>query len=153
MKYYIFPILLILISAAGCVAPGKQIQPEQAGEKSTYPQWYLSAPKDTPFYLYGVGEGETKESALKNALLNISSRLSLTISSDSNIYKESYTDYREYTQKTVKEDIRAKTQSLTFSDYELLKSVQPKIQQLCRACQGKKADPLRKPEKRAPFPL
>ena len=124
MKYYIYPLLLILIFASGCTVPAKQVQSNQTGERYSYPQWYLTPPGDTSSYLYGVGEGENKERALKNALLNISSRLSLTISSDSNIYKESYTDYREYTQKRVKEDIRTQTQSLTFSDYEAVKSVQ-----------------------------
>ena len=119
---YILPALLTVLVLGGCTGTSQKITPPAQNGKTAYPRWYITPVNNDSQYLYGTGSGEDMDTAVKNALVDISSKLSLSISSSSNIYKESYRDYREYTQKSVKEDIFAKTEELTFNNYEVIKS-------------------------------
>jgi len=88
----------------------------------SYPLLYTTPQNSDDTYLYGVGEGENLEYATKDALIDISSKLSITISSNSKIYKESIVKYREYIKKEISQNINSKIEELTFLNYKIEKS-------------------------------
>lgn len=85
-----------------------------------YPSWYLTPVSNDFIYLYGIGEGENLDEATKNALVSISSNLSVSITSNSTLKKESFFKYREYVSKQFLENINSNTQNLTFQNYEVI---------------------------------
>ncbi|RBQ29975.1 LPP20 family lipoprotein [Aliarcobacter vitoriensis] len=87
-----------------------------------YPDWYLNAPKNNDISLYGVGIGQNNNQAVKNALDDLSSRLLVTISANTTTSSKSYRDFREYTQKTVVQDIKSQIEKLSFQNYIIEKS-------------------------------
>lgn len=87
-----------------------------------YPNWYINPQYEDQNYLYGVGEGKNIEEAIKSALVAISSRLSLNISSSSTVYSKSYRDFREYVTKESTQKIFSNTENLKFNNYEILES-------------------------------
>lgn len=89
-------------------------------DKPKYPNWYLNQKFEDLSYLYGIGEGENIDEAIKSALISISSRLSLTISSNSTIKSNSYVDFREYITKESSQNISSFTENLTYSNYEII---------------------------------
>ncbi|WP_419677485.1 LPP20 family lipoprotein [Aliarcobacter lanthieri] len=86
-------------------------------ENLQYPNWYMTPPQNTDINLYGVGMGFSHNEAIQNALENLSSRLLVTISSDITISSKSYRDFREYTQKTVTQDIKSEIEKLSLQNY------------------------------------
>lgn len=92
-------------------------------ETPKYPSWYLNPNYENQEYLYGIGEGKNLDEAIKSALISISSRLSLTITSNSNIYNKSYTDFREYITKESTQEIFSNTENLKFNNYNVIDSV------------------------------
>lgn len=98
-------------------------------KEMSYPTWYINPIENDDNYLYGIGEGKNLDEASKKALINISSKLSTSISSSSNIYEKSYTTYREYIQKDVTQNINTNTENLTYQNYQLDKSEKIKYNQ------------------------
>lgn len=110
-------IFLFIFLFSGCATNNKiEIKTPQ------YPSWYLNPIFEDSKYLYGIGEGENINNAIQSAISSISSRLSLTISSTSNIYNKSYTDYKEYIIKESIQEIFSKTENIKFNNYEILNS-------------------------------
>lgn len=85
-----------------------------------YPSWYLNPISSDATHLYGIGEGDNLDEATKNALVSISSNLSLSINATSTLKKESSFKYREYVSKEYLENIDSSTQKLTFQEYEVV---------------------------------
>ena len=108
----IITLIFITLFFLGC-SSSKKVEVQTP----TYPSWYLNPLFEDSIYLYGIGEGNNLDKALKSALISISSRLSLTISSSSSIKNKSYIDYREYVTKESVQDIFSKTEDLTFNNY------------------------------------
>lgn len=90
-----------------------------AKKEISYPSWYLNPPQNNQELLYGIGEGFTINEATKNALENLSSRLMVTISSNTVSSSKSFTDYREYTTKTTTQDIKSEIEKLSFNNYKV----------------------------------
>ncbi len=110
-------IILSIFLFLGCASNNKvEIKPLQ------YPSWYLNPIFENDKELFGIGEDENIDDAIKSALISISSRLSLTITSNSNIYNKSFTDYREYVTKESTQEIFSNTENLRFNNYELINS-------------------------------
>ena len=106
MKRYSISTLLFLfvLTLTGCgsepAAPAKQESMRQL------PTWYLSPPKNSERYLYGVGEVKNLDEATRHALENMVSRFGIAIESQyrSNVqYKK---DYREYFEKRTESDMK-----------------------------------------------
>jgi len=89
-------------------------------EKKELPAWYLSPPISNEKYLYGVGEGESKEHAIANALSNMAGSLSISISSDF----QSKSFVRDGTITSMQTDTvsltNAQVHKLRISDYQLI---------------------------------
>lgn len=83
------------------------------------PSWYIKPSANNSLYLYGVAEGENLDKAIKSALISISSKLSLSIKSNSTLEKKSTFKYREYISKEYIENINSSTQELIFQDYKV----------------------------------
>lgn len=124
MKKNIILILSTLFLLSACSSKKEIIV-----NKEIYPSWYINPIKNDNTYLYGISDGKNLDEATKKALANISSKLSTSISSSSNIYQKSYTTYREYIQKDVTQNIDTNTQNLTYQNYEIDKSEKIKYNQ------------------------
>ena len=48
------------------------------------PSWILNPPKDTKDFIYGVGEANNRKAAIKSALADLISKISLTVNSQTN---------------------------------------------------------------------
>ncbi|RBQ31978.1 hypothetical protein CRU92_04200 [Arcobacter sp. FW59] len=113
-KIYLVFIILLFTSCTSKVDIKK--------DDLQYPDWYLNAPKNNDISLYGVGIGQNNNQAVKNALEDLSSRLLVTISANTTTSSKSYRDFREYTQKTVVQDIKSQIEKLSFQNYIIEKS-------------------------------
>ena len=107
--------LLVLASVAvvfaGCMG----------SSKPTTPKWYLNATKSNSIYYYGVGEGHSKNEAKISALNQISSEISIGISSNIEITKTSQNnDYYKKVQQVTK----ASVAKIEFSGVEIIDNVQ-----------------------------
>ncbi|WP_418185580.1 LPP20 family lipoprotein [Aliarcobacter vitoriensis] len=113
-KIYLVFIILLFTSCTSKVDIKK--------DDLQYPDWYLNVPKNNDISLYGVGIGQNNNQAVKNALEDLSSRLLVTISANTTTSSKSYRDFREYTQKTVVQDIKSQIEKLSFQNYIIEKS-------------------------------
>ncbi len=91
--------------------------------KSLQDDWLKNPPSDTPSFFYGVGFGETKEDATKNALSNISSRISVSVESTfkSSLASTRYGKYEDV-ESEVKNEVVAKSKNIEYTNVKLLKS-------------------------------
>lgn len=112
-------ILLTVFLFTSCIGSKQQ---EVAIAKKEYPSWYINPTKNSYLYLYGVGKGYDIDEASKNALIDLSSKLSISISSEQTSLKKSYFKYREYVEKEFQETISSKTETLNFPNYEVDKT-------------------------------
>lgn len=84
------------------------------------PKWYINTPKDNPIYIYGTGEGASKQDAINNALGFMASKLKVKINStfeseksliqtndDTNIYKN------------LSQNIKTTVENFTFYNYQI----------------------------------
>ena len=87
------------------------------------PKWYVSSTKDNTKYIYGTGEGSTKQSAVVNALNVIASKINVKISSEFTAQKsmiESNGNTSFY--RNVDKNIKVNVNDLTIYDYEVVKT-------------------------------
>lgn len=81
------------------------------------PSWYLSPTPNSETYLYGVGEGKTLQEAKNSALNDMASRLSVTLDSSINQYKQSvsFNTTQSY-QKKITENINVEVKAINFTN-------------------------------------
>ena len=105
IKYFYLTILLTCLQGFDLAFSANKI-----------PSWYMSPQKNNSEKLFGVAEGFTQEEATKNALADLAGRLVVTISSESQLIKESNnTSSNEELRQKVKQSI----EKISFSGYEL----------------------------------
>jgi len=109
-RVYLVFIAFLLVSCSKTNIQTKALQ---------YPNWYINPPQNTNNSLYGVAMGFSHDEAVKKALENLSSRLLVTISANTTISSKSYRNYREYTQKTITEDIKSQIESLSLQNFTI----------------------------------
>lgn len=88
--------------------------------KKTLPQWYVNPPQTSQTVLYSIGEGESKEVALKNALNMMASTLSVSIESSYNSTKFVQEGRVNTNQLDVENKISSSVKNIRISSYELL---------------------------------
>lgn len=88
--------------------------------KKTLPQWYINPPQSSQTRLYSIGEGESKEVALKNALNMMASTLSVTVESSYNSKKFVQEGRVNTNQLDVENRVSSNVKKIRISSYELL---------------------------------
>ena len=117
MKYFFMVVVSLFL--LGC---GKgPVQPQV----TTYPSWYLNPPQNTQHSLYGVGEGNSINSAKASALGFVSESLSLTVSSELK-KSESSQSYNgnENTYRSVVSNLKTQAKEMEFSEYKIIRNQQ-----------------------------
>lgn len=105
-------LLAVLLLLSSCIGASKNAL-------NDLPSWYVNPTQNDSANLYGVGEGFTIQEASKSALNNLSSKLSVSISSDSSslIEENKYSFNEQFAQK-----INEETAKITFNNYKIDKS-------------------------------
>ena len=112
-------LIFILFFLVGCSQ--KPVQNENSVQ--AIPSWYLTALSNSETHLYGVGEGKSLQEAKNSALNDTASRLSVTLDSSINQYKQSvsYNTTQSY-QKKITENINVEVKSIHFTNANIEQS-------------------------------
>lgn len=110
VKYFFIFISIFFIF--GCASSQKQLV------KQTYPKWYSKTMIDSSRYYFASSEGITKHDAVVNALNEIASKISISISSkfESNVVLDN-----DIYNKSLAMDITNKIENIHFNNYKILK--------------------------------
>lgn len=112
--YYIFKHIALPFLA--CFAVFSCVK---SGENSLTPKWYDSPKQNDSSYIYGVAQGQTMAEATKMSLVDMASRLIVTVSSKTEtILQESKFDNNEELRRTISQNI----EKITFSNLEVSNS-------------------------------
>ncbi len=113
---FVFVVLIIIFS--GCGSEKRVV----VAKKQELPSWYTSSPQTSSTELYSVGEGQTKQDAISNALSMMVSTLSVSISSQFNSKTVIKEGYKSSNQATYTNAIQSDVKKIRISNYELLNS-------------------------------
>jgi len=116
MRVVLLFIFLLFFSACGSQ---KRVV---VAEVKEYPLWYLKAPMNDANTLYSVGDGQTKEDAIANALTMMVSTLSVSISSEFNSKSVIKEGSNSSNQATYVNEVQSKVKQIRITNYELLNS-------------------------------
>lgn len=114
MKFLILITTLTLLFS-GCGSSKKMV----VAEKKALPVWYMNPPISNASDLYAVGEGQSREGAISDALSMMASTLSVSISSDFNsksVVKEGRVNS---SQATYINKVQSRVEKIRISNYEL----------------------------------
>lgn len=75
--FFIISVGLLLLIASGCTSKKRVV----VAEKKVLPNWYSNPPKSTSTELYAVGSGRDRQAAITDALTQMVSTLSVSVSS------------------------------------------------------------------------
>lgn len=110
-------ILLGLFFLTGC-----QNNPSKSTEDikitTHYPDWYQNPPSDTPNTLYGLGEGKTANAAIDDALRYLSAKLSVSVSSTSQINKSFHSGAYQYAETTLNKQTQTSIKAIQINQFE-----------------------------------
>ena len=117
MKRFTLFLLFALALVLGGCGGAKPAVPKQPSQKAALPAWYLNPPKDTPAIMYGVGSGEDRDGAIKAALVDMVSKLGVSIESTMQTKQESFGKY--YAESINKSDIKSRVSQIKINNYEV----------------------------------
>ncbi len=118
MRRYLFIVALLTLLFVGCSK--KEEVPLM--QKKALPAWYTNPPQTTQTKLYALGEGESKEVAITNALSMMASTLSVSIESTFNSKKFVEEGMRNSNQLTTFSEIQSDVKRVRISHYEVLEA-------------------------------
>ena len=108
-------LISIMIVFGGCGSSKKMI----VSEKKELPVWYLNPPMPSSDELYAVGEGQSKEGAISDALSMMASTLSVSISSDFKSKSVINEGRVNSSQATSTNEVQSSVKRIRISNYEL----------------------------------
>ena len=111
--FLIFTAALIL---GGCGGAHPAVSKQHT--KAALPAWYLNPPKDTAQYMYGVGSADDRDGAIKAALVDMVSKLGVSIESTMQTHQESFGKY--YANSINQSDIKSKVSQIRINNYEVV---------------------------------
>ena len=119
-KFGLFLLLLLAVIGTGCSSNGAPA-PIHKSSSSSIPHWYQEAlPKDSR-YIYGLGMGKSRQSAIYDALNNAISTLNVSVSSN---YKRSTTltntNGNEQFNESNHEDLDVIVKEIPINNYSVL---------------------------------
>ena len=88
-------------------------------KKKELPSWYVNPPISNSSELYAVGEGQSREGAISDALSMMASTLSVSISSDFNSKSVVQEGRVNSSQATYTNEIQSSVKKIRISNYEL----------------------------------
>lgn len=117
-KSCFFIIAIIAFAFVGC-ATKKEVPLMQ---KKALPSWYTNPPLTTQTKLYALGEGESKEVAITNALSMMASTLSVSI--ESKFSSKKFVEEGTYNthQQTTLSEIQSDVKKIRISNYEVVEA-------------------------------
>lgn len=110
-------LITIWLSALCATLGGCGLIPSKKVEKA--PQWALNPPPNTDTALYGTGMKRNRDSAIKSALAQIASNLSVNISAESLSQTRAQNGQENM---RYAEDVKAQVNKTQFSNYKVLNS-------------------------------
>lgn len=116
---WIVLVMVLSISFTGC-GSAKRVEVVQ----KQLPSWYVHPPRSTSSELYAVGEGKSKREAIDNALAQLASTLSVSISSDfraKRVVKEGRVNSSD---ATYVNQTQSEVKKIRITNYQLLNAVQ-----------------------------
>lgn len=116
IKTVVILLSIFMFTACNGASPSEQQSDANAA-------WINSTPSDTTEYYYGVGEGKNQTDAKNNALADISSRISVSVSStfSSSVSASRFGDNEDVLSK-VKQDVVTKAKDIEYSNVGIEKS-------------------------------
>ncbi len=118
LKYSLSSLLFVVL--VGCT--GGSNSPSIANANTDkLPTWYLNTQQSDNQYYYGVGEGSSKSEAKINALNQIASEISISISSSMEINKELSAD--SYSKK-IQKNTKASVDKIKFTNVKIIENAQ-----------------------------
>ena len=115
-KIFIIFILAINILFLGCAEQKRVVV-----AKKELPSWYINPPQSTSKVLYGVGEGRDKRSSTLDALNNIASTLSISITSSYKAKTVVKEGRENSVDATYVNNIKSRVKRVTISSYQVIK--------------------------------
>lgn len=114
----LFVILILAFTFGGCAH--KEEVPLM--QKKALPSWYTNPPLTTQTKLYALGEGESKEIAITNALSMMASTLSVSI--ESKFSSKKFVEEGTYNthQQTTLSEIQSDVKKIRISNYEVVEA-------------------------------
>ena len=116
MKRVLFLIVVLILS--GCGSQKRVV----VKDKQELPSWYTASPQTNSTDLYSVGEGQTKQDAIANALTMMVSTLSVSISSQFNSKSVIKEGYKSSNEAVYTNEVQSDVKKIRISHYELLNS-------------------------------
>jgi len=110
-------LFLALIVLSGCGSQKRVVV-----QKKQLPVWYANPTKSTSTTLYSVGEGQNKQEAVANALNNMASTLSVSLSSEFNTKSVVKDGTIESYQTTSTNEVNTKVNTIRITNYEVINS-------------------------------
>jgi hypothetical protein len=105
----------IVLFMNGCSSQPKSVQKVQ----SSVPSWFLNPPSDNNAYMYGVAMGKDRDDAVKAALADMVSKLSIDLKS-SYSSDQSVNDY--YTKQKITNKIQTEVASIKINNYDIMQA-------------------------------
>ncbi len=115
-------LLISLIMITACSSSSTDVKPTVVSSSSSLPTWYTQPQEDDKSYIYGLGQGDNRKSAINSALNDAVSTLNVSVSSRFHQQTSSRTNNGvEAYDKASQESIDVATNELTLNNYEVVK--------------------------------
>ena len=116
-KSLIFIVIVVFLN--GCTSTSPSVKAKQI--KQEIPSWITTPKNSTSKYMYGVSIGVDRQSAIKSALVNMVSKLGVSIESS---FQSKQEVHNYYENNLVINNIKANVSKIKVSNYEVVKSQQ-----------------------------
>lgn len=107
--------LLLLMS--GCSSQPKSVP--KPTKEATVPSWFLNPPQDNANYMYGVAMGKNRDEAVKGALADMVSKLSINLKSS---YSSDQKANNYYTKMNISNKIQTDIASIKINNYAIIQT-------------------------------
>lgn len=115
MMKVILSLFALLLLLSSCASKKRVVV-----ESKAFPLWYENPVQSNFHTLYGVGAGESKRSAINNALNEILASLSVNISSEFNSKTEVSKGTKENYQVTSSSKVNSRVQEIKINNYQVI---------------------------------